>query len=60
MCVHAFYDSGNVKWTFPVPGGEEDTSFEKGKCNVSAAYAPIIALQRVLSCLARSDFSFFF
>lgn len=30
----ASHDSGNVKWTFPVNVGEDDTSSQKGKCHV--------------------------
>lgn len=60
ICVYTFHDSGNVKWTFLVPVGKEDTSSQKGKCNARAGYASIIALQRFFSYLARFDFFFFF
>ena len=60
-CVcKASHDSGNVKWIFPVPVGEEDTSSPKGKRHVRAAYASIISFHISLSCLARLDPFFFF
>lgn len=55
----ASHDSGNVKWIFPVPVREEDTSSQTGKCHVRAAYASIISFYISLSCLARLDLFFF-
>lgn len=37
----ASHDSGNVKWTFPVNVGEEDTSSQKGKCHVGLLTLPL-------------------